>query len=66
MIWLILEARAEIQNKKVHFLVQAKTLKFASEIYWPLQNKNKYGTEDQKKGGKLQWIYFGHETEKFN
>ena len=44
-------------------MVQMKTLKFASEIYWPLQNKNKSGVEDQKKGANLQWIYFGHETE---
>ena len=33
--WLILEARAEIQ-KNLLFLGQMKTLKFASEIYWPL------------------------------
>ena len=33
---LILGARAEIQKKIGHFLVQMKTLKFASEIYWPL------------------------------
>ena len=34
--WLILEAQAEIQKKIIHFLVQVKTLKFASEIYLPL------------------------------
>ena len=37
--WLILEAWSEIQKKIVHFLVQKKTLKFAYEIYWPLDLK---------------------------
>ena len=36
MIWLILEARAEICQKKVHFLEDLKTPKFHSEINWPL------------------------------
>ena len=39
MIWPLLEARAEIQNIFIHFLVQMKTLKFAFEIYWPLVKK---------------------------
>ena len=43
--WLILDGKAEIQKKIVHFLVQMKTLKFASEIYWPLVES----------GGTSQW-----------
>ena len=39
MIWPILEARAEIQKYFRSFLVQMKTLKFASEVYWPLKSK---------------------------
>mgnify|MGYP007022943368 CR=1 FL=1 len=34
--WLILETRTEIQKWDHSFLVQMKTLKFVSEIYWPL------------------------------
>ena len=45
------------------FVYFGSILNVASEIYWPLQNKNKSGVEDQKKGANLQWIYFGHETE---
>ena len=37
MIWPILEARAEICQKKVHFLEDLKTPKFNSEINWPLK-----------------------------
>ena len=36
MIWLILEARQNSKNSFVRFLVQMRTRKFASEIYWPL------------------------------
>ena len=37
LIWHILEARAEIcQKKKIHFLEDLKTPKFHSEINWPL------------------------------
>ena len=35
MIWSILEARAEILTKKVHFLGVLKKPKFPSEINWP-------------------------------
>ena len=34
--WSILEARAEILTKKIHFLGVLKTPKFPSEIEWPL------------------------------
>ena len=36
LIWTILEARAEICQKKVHFLEELKTPKFHTEITWPL------------------------------
>ena len=36
MIWLILEARAWFKKQFRSFLVQTRTRKFASEIYWPL------------------------------
>ena len=36
LIWPILEGRAEIRQKKVHFLEDLKTPKFHSEINWPL------------------------------
>ena len=39
-IWSILEARAEILTKKVHFWGDLKTPKFPSEINWPLTQKN--------------------------
>ena len=32
----VVEARAEVQQYFVPFLVQMKTLKFAFKIYWPL------------------------------
>jgi hypothetical protein len=40
LIWFILEARAELQKYFSRFLVQIKTLKFASEINWPLYRTN--------------------------
>ena len=39
LIQPLLEARAEIQNIFVGFLVQMKSLKFAFEIDWPLACK---------------------------
>ena len=38
--WPLLEARAEIENIFVGFLVQMKTLEFAFEIKWPLHSNN--------------------------
>ena len=36
LIWPVLESRAEIKNSFFRFLVQMRTTKSVSEIYWPL------------------------------
>ena len=40
LIWPLLEARAEIRNIFVGFLVQMKSLELAYEINWPLHSNN--------------------------
>ena len=47
MIWHILEARAELQKYLSRFLVQMKTLKFASEINWPLKSHDQLNNREK-------------------
>ena len=42
ILWPIFRARAEIKINFVHFLVQMRTRKFASEMYWPLNGRKQH------------------------